>query len=95
MAYFPKGDCSGRVAWKFQGGDWFPVNPPPSTAACTAASVFEFQGQTIHVDTGHGLPHAAFVALQAAYPNDIKEEPPGSGIFTLPMVPNGTPVIIP
>jgi hypothetical protein len=95
MARFPNGTCSGTVTWKLVGGDWFPVNPPPSDAACTAASVFEFQGQTIQVDTQHGLPKHAFDALRAAFADDIKEDPPGSGMFTLPMVPNGKIVKIP
>jgi hypothetical protein len=93
MAQFPTG-CTGVVVWKVVGGDWFPVNPPPVHAPCTAASIFVFNGQVIHVDANHPLPDLAFQALQAKFPNDIKPAPNEPGSFTLPLVPNGMIVVI-
>lgn len=93
MAQFPTG-CTGVVVWKVVGGDWFPVNPPPAHAPCTAASIFVFNGQVIHVDANNSLPDLAFKALKAKFPNDIKPAPGEPGNFTLPLVPNGMIVVI-
>jgi hypothetical protein len=93
MAQFPS-SCTGVVKWTVEGGDWFPINPPPAHAPCTAPSTFVFNGQVIHVDVNHGLPDPAFKALQANFPNDIKPVPNEPKKFTIPLVPNGTIIVL-